>query len=226
MADDILSGIGFGLRDALLNLWNKFVEVIPGLLAALVVAIIGWIVARVLKEVVVKILQSTKVDQWIAEKKLSGAIGNREFSIIIGHLVKWYVLVVFLAQAVGLIQLEVLKNFVWLIVVYTPYILGGILIVVLGLLLAKYIANYVGATQHKYSKTVAKLAQVFVAYIAVVMALQTVGFDVTILMDAFRIAFIALAVTIAIIVGLSFGLAFKDEAKDIVADVKKAVQQK
>lgn len=225
MAENILLDTGYALRDALLNLWSKFVEIIPGLLAALVIVIIGWIIAKILKEIVVKILQSAKLDQWIAEKNLSKAIGNRELSAILGKLVKWYVIIVFLGQAVALIQLDVLRNFAWVLVLYVPLVLGGILLLIMGLLLGKYVFNHITATGHKFAKTVAYLAESFVIYVAVVMALQTIGFDVTILLDAFRIAVFAFALAIALIIGISFGLAFKDEAKTIVADLKKTVQQ-
>ncbi len=68
------------------NLWDEFVKIIPGIVAAIIIVLIGWVLARIIKQIVIKILQSTKVDRWIDEQNLTAAIGGKEVQGVAGHL--------------------------------------------------------------------------------------------------------------------------------------------
>ena len=91
------------------NIWNEFARVVPGIFGAVIIVRIGWVLARIVKQVVIKLLQSTKIDQWIDEQNLTAAIGGKEISSLVGSLTKWYVLGIFLAQAVSWLDLETFK---------------------------------------------------------------------------------------------------------------------
>ncbi len=221
---ELVNQVVVSLGQAGLQLWASFIENVPGLVFATAIIIIGWIVGKIVKQIVIKLLQSTKIDQWVDEQNLTAAIGGQELSVLIGSFVKWYIIAVFLAQAVGWIKLDVLKDFLQLIVEWIPLVLGALVIVLLGLLIGRFARNAVEATQHRLKKTVAVAAELIIIYIAAVIALDTIGFNVTILVDAFRIALAAFAITIAIIIGVAFGLAFKDDAKKVIADLRKGAK--
>ncbi|MDO8537554.1 MAG: hypothetical protein Q7S21_01595 [archaeon] len=221
MASDLVTSTGLGLQAALISLWNEFVRVIPGLIAAVIVLIVGWIVAKILKEVTIRLLQKTKMDHYLEDRGLSDSIGGVEVSVIIGSLVKWYVITLFLAQAIALIEMQVLRRFAEVLVFYVPLVLAAAVILILGLILARYVKNIILATGHQFRKTASVIAELIIVYVASVMALQTMGFNVTILLDAFRIAFAALAITVAIVLGISFALAFRKDTTRIVDDIRK-----
>jgi hypothetical protein len=93
--------------------------------------------------------------------------------------------------------------------------------IIVGLLLARYARNSVQATTHKYKRPVALVLELAIIYLSVVLALRTVGIPVTILEDAFRIAFAAFSLVVAIVIGLSFGLAFREDAQKLVGELRK-----
>src|SRR3989344_5848460 len=221
MATDLVTQTGLGLQGALINIWNEFIRVVPGLIAAVIVLIVGWIIAKILKEVTIRLLQKTKIDHYLEDRGLSDSVGGVEVSVIVGSLIKWYVLILFLAQAVAFIEMAVLRRFAEVLVFYVPLVLGAAVILIIGLILARYVKNLILATGHTFRKTASIIAELIIVYVAAVMALQTMGFNVTILLDAFRIAFAALAITVAIVLGISFAMAFRKDTTRIVDEIRK-----
>jgi hypothetical protein len=195
------------------------------LLSVVVIVLVGYIVAKVIKQIVIKLLQSTKIDQWVDEQNLTAAIGGREVSILAGSIVKWWIVVVVLQQSLIVLQLDVLGGFLGALANYILLALVAMVMIIIGLLLARYARNAIQSTTHSYKKPVGVISELVIIYLAVILALRTIGLNVTILEDAFRIAFAAFALVLAITVGISFGLAFRTEAQKMVSDIKKLAKK-
>ncbi|MDO8647117.1 MAG: hypothetical protein Q7R70_01745 [Candidatus Diapherotrites archaeon] len=221
MASDLIGSTATALSDAALSLWNSFVNVIPGLIAAVIVFLVGYIIGEVVKKIISTLLEKAMVDKWIEERKLESAIGKVKMSKLAGALVKWFIIALFLAQALQLIQLTVLADFAGLLVMYIPKVAGAILFIVLGLLFARYLGNKVLATDYQFKKSIQLIVEIIVAYIAVVIGLQTIGFEVAIMMDAFRIAFTAFVIVAAIVFGINFAMSYKKEIQDFARSFKR-----
>lgn len=221
MNENFFQLIGETIASALRKLGSSFVEVIPALVAAIIIIVIGYVIGKIAKHIIVKLIQTTRLDEWIEEQNLTAAIGGKNLSVLIGTFIKWGIVAIFLAEAVKSMQLTVLQGFLTAIANYIPQILLALIIVVVGLLIGRYIRNAIEATTYNYRKTIGLALELMIVYIAIVMALDTIeGISVTILIDAFRIAFAAFAFAIAIVVGIAFGLAFKKDAKKIVKGMK------
>ncbi|MBU0636094.1 hypothetical protein KKE06_03645 [Candidatus Micrarchaeota archaeon] len=218
---DIISELALGLSDSFRNLGLETVRVLPGLIGALIVIIVGIALGLILKRLVVHIVRGTKLDNWLKEQKLHAAIGHRKIGDLLGSFTKWYVIALFLAQAVELINMMFLRNFMYFIIDLINKGIAGVLLLVVGLLVARYVRHVIEATQYHYNKTIAVIAEVLIVYASIVMALQTIGINATILIDAFRIGFTVLVFAIAIIAGIIFALAFKKDIVNAVSDIKK-----
>jgi len=217
------------------NIWMEIIRVIPGFVAAIVIIGLGVLVARFVKHIVIKLLQSTKVDQWIDEQNLTAAIGGKEVSSLVGSLTKWYVLGIFLAQAVGWLQLETFKIYLERLFVFSSSntspiffsLLGAIVVVAAGLLIARYFRNLIEATTFKLKKVLGLLAEAIVLIFAGMVALTlVVGADIAnVVMDLLQLfltPFIqAFAWVLAFVVGISLLINSKDELKKIANELKK-----
>ncbi len=221
---NLITDLTTGLTSAVLNVWYDFLRIVPGLLGALVLIIVGIAVGLVLKRIVMRILDETKIDHWLAAHNLKAAIGHHSLARLVGSLVKWYVIAIFLAQAVDLIQMRVLKQYTGFLISFINSAIAALIVLLLGLLLARYIRNLIEQTEYHYKRTLAILAEVFIIYVGVVIALQTVGFNTTILIDAFRIGFTVLVWTVAIVAGLLFALAFRKDIAQFVDDMRKEMK--
>lgn len=220
---DIVTELATALVASFRNLATEAVRVLPGLFGALIILIVGIALGVVLKRIVIHALKQTKLDHWLQEKKLSAAIGNREVSGLVGSFTKWYVIALFLTQAVELIQMRFLKQFSQFIIELINRGIAALALLLLGLLLARYIRHVVEATEYHYKKTIASLVEVLIVYVSVVIALQTIGINTTILIDAFRIGFTVLVLAIAILAGFLFALAFRKDIVGVVNDLKKEI---
>lgn len=223
-----------------INIGVKFVEILPGIIVALVIVFFGWLLARVIKRIVIKILQSTKVDQWIDEQNLTAAIGGKEVSALVGSLTKWYIIGVFLAQAVSypLLQLNVFSDYLKRLFVFTAdgptpiffAILGAAVVVVAGLLAARYFRNLIEATTYKLKKVAGVMAEAIVLVFAGMLALTlVVGHEVANVLVSLLYIFLtplvwAFSVMLAIVVGISLLANNKAELKKISDELKKAVK--
>ena len=220
-AVDFFGLLGQGIWDSIKSLVDRSVEVIPGIAVALILLFIGYIVALVLKKVAIEIIKYLKIDHFLEAHELPSAIGGISFSVLIGELLKWYVIILFLAQAVGFLSLNVLADFMNVLVHEVPLVLGAILLLAVGFYLARYVRNAINKTSYPKKDTFGVLAEVLVMYLVVVMALTHIGFDTTILIEAFRIAFTVLVIVVALIFGIAFGLSFRKDIKNFVLELRK-----
>lgn len=218
--------------------------VILWILAVVIVMVVFWLISKVIKRVVVQILQSFGVDAWVEEHKITSAVGNKSVSEIIGSLVKWYfiwiglfvvveVLIPLLGGIMGipLVEPTGLSNFMEILALYIPQALGGILFFVLALLFAKYLGNTILALQHKLKNIAAFIVEGLIILFAAIVALQmilgnAIAQTILQLLQIFIQPFIiALAIVFGIVAGLAAGLAFKEDLSKFAKEVKKEYWQ-
>ncbi|TQE73767.1 hypothetical protein FH694_10385, partial [Streptococcus suis] len=97
--DSVTSGVG----DAL----HRVVVGIPDVLAAIVVVLVGVIVGAVLKNVVVRVLRVIKVGSLAKRVQLERVFPVQlDFVELVGDLVKWFFIIVFLLQALSIAHLQ------------------------------------------------------------------------------------------------------------------------
>ncbi|MBN2101462.1 MAG: hypothetical protein JW716_01160 [Candidatus Aenigmarchaeota archaeon] len=222
---DFLTQIGLILQNSVMNFWDSFVTWFPGLVAALIVLILGWVIGSLIGGAVTRVLHRAKLDYWIKTRNLKGALYGKELSSVLGSLVKWYIIVVFLGEAALLVKLTALSAVVTAIVLYLPVLIGAALVILIGMLIGEYVKNEALDTKMGYKELVGGVGKWLIIYFAIVIGLDTAGFEVSILVDAFRIGFAALAIVVAIVVGIGFGLAFKDDIEKYAQDFKKDINK-
>lgn len=218
---DIISQTVEAIYSAFSQLGSALVVSLPGLVAAVIIIVIGWVVAVICKKIVIAFLQKARVDGWMEEQNLVNAIGNKEISVIAGSVVKWYVIIVFLAQSVELIQLKVLKDLAMAVVFWFPSLILAGIIMLTGLILGRYARNAVEATKHAFRHSAGLVLEIVIIYVSLVMAVQTIKLDATILIVAFALAVGGFVIAIGVAAGISFGFALRDEAKTAVKGLRK-----
>jgi len=226
MADliqEAISQILASLTTAVSSMIMGLPNLILGLIVAIIFIIIGALLGDAIKKLVEKVLNTAKLDEWAKEHKLKESVGGVHLSELAGTFIKWYIILIFLTQAAEFVALGSLRTFMLALVYYIPIVLAALIIVVLGLLLAKFLRNKIEATNHKYKRTIAVAVEILVIYLAAIIGLRRVGIDVSVLEQAFLIAFTAFVLVVALILGISFGLAFKNDVKALVQNLKREV---
>lgn len=126
------------------NMVDSFLEFIPKLIAAGIIVVVGIFVAKIVKELLVPVLKAIKVDTLQEKAGITATEGN-SFSNVIANVV--YGLIVLVVVTSALDQLEIAaisgpaNNIVSTIFAMLPNVLGAIIIIAIGVFIAKLVAT-------------------------------------------------------------------------------------
>lgn len=102
----VLSTLGLeGLLTPVENLINEFLSAIPQILTAVIIFAIGWLVARIVRDIVTNLLSASGVDRFGSRMGLSSAAGGTSLSSLAGTVV--YVLILIPVAITALEELNI-----------------------------------------------------------------------------------------------------------------------
>lgn len=218
----IFEDAGVAILSPLGSLWQGFVAVFPGLIAALIIIVLGYFISLLLGHVVKFMLGKIGADKVMAKVKAPGSLQKFSISGITGRLTKWYVFIIFLGEAANVLNLGLLSNLFARFVLWLPQLIVALLAVFVGFVVAYYVGHVIESdVKLKGSKTMAKVFEYVILFIAFVIALEQIGIQVDLLKNAFLIILGALGLGFALAIGLSFGLGLKGNANKMFADLKR-----
>jgi len=210
------------LLNPLITLWNSFVSIFPGLIAAIFILIIGYLLALIISHVVKIVLQRIGVDKALLKLKLPQAMGKIKVSSVLGLITKWYIFIIFIQAAADTVNLGTLSVLLTQFALWLPQLIVAVLAVLLGLFLAHYVSNLIEReSQMKGIKYISTLFRVMIMFVAIVIALQQIGVEVSILQNTFLVVLGSIGIGFALAIGLAFGLGLKDKAGDMYESIKK-----
>ena len=130
------------LVTAMTALWTKVANFIPNLFGALVLVLLGFVVAKLLDTLLSKLLAKLGLDRLMAGTGLTKLLGRAglqvPISTLIGKIVYWFVLLIFLVSAAQSLGLERVSATLDMLALYLPKVFGGALVLprVLALLIS------------------------------------------------------------------------------------------
>jgi len=187
---------------------------IPQLIGALVILIIGYIVAKILQAITTRVLQGMGFQGWMESGGIKQFFDRSQTQqtplSIIGKLVFWLVFFIAITMAVDTLGISAISDVLAQFIAYIPQIIAAILILVLATLLANFVAGIVrGATG---SNIIGSVAQYGIIVFAAFAALTQLGIASELIAPTFLILLGAVALAAA----LAFGLGAQGTARDIV----------
>lgn len=219
MGDMTWSGVQETLATLLEQSKERMLEHLSAILWALVLLIVGWILASALRAL------STRAVPWlhrvipagVLKSGLKDAGVERVTSRMIGLVVFWSVFLLFVAGAAESLGLPVFSSFVGGLVHYLPNVLMALLIIVGGIVCARIArsaattaATSMGLT---YAQVLGQVTQFTILTIAILVAADQIGVKSLFLALAFGIAMWASVTGIA----LAFGLGARTTVSNILA---------
>ena len=104
----ILGALGLeGVLQPVQDMVGEFLAVLPNLLAAFALGVVGWFVARILRDLVVNLLSAAGLDRW---GQRAGLQGMTTLSGLIGLVAYIFVLVPALIAALNALQIEAISG--------------------------------------------------------------------------------------------------------------------
>lgn len=218
------------LAGSLQGLWVAFVGFIPALLGAIVVFIVGLIVAAGLGALVERAFGLVKLDNLVGkagvEKYFKRAGVTLNLSKFFGRLTYWFIVVAFVLAAADLLRFEALTDFLRAVLLYVPQVVVAVLIMLATVVVANVLRNLVkasvlGAKMHAAS-FLGTLTWWAVVVFGLLAALTQLGIAVTIINTLVT----GLVVMVALAGGIAFGLGGKEYASHLISKLRSQVGDK
>jgi hypothetical protein len=211
---------GEAILTSLQNLWLKIIAFIPELLSALIVLIVGLLLAGLLSKLVFELLKLTKIDLLIDKTGITKWFKTYgiKFSLsgLLAGVVKWFIIIAVLIVVADILNIPQITDFLERIVLYIPNVLVAIVILAIGLILGKAAYTLTNSSlkaakleQHQ-AHTVAALAK----WALIIFALLAALTQLNIASELIQILFTGIVVMFALAGGLAFGLGGKDKAAE------------
>lgn len=218
--------LGINWQEALLNAWQPvwaaFTGFLPRFVGALVVFVIGLLIANWLGKLVQAALKAVRFQE-LSKKIGAEAFWKRaEIKLttiqIIGLFVKWFIILVFFIATVDILGLTAVSVVLTSFLAFIPSVVSAALIFSAGFIVAGLVEGLVkGAlttVEHEAAKPVGRLARWAVIIIAFFAAIS----ELKVAQELVETFFTGLTWTIVLAVGLAIGLGTKDVVAKILND--------
>lgn len=200
--------------------WVELVHFVPKLLAALVILFFGWLVAKVVRIGVKRLLELTHFDTFAQKSGLEAFMQSAQFKVtlsgIISEVVYWLVILLFVITGANSLGLNEVAALLKELASYLPHIIVAILVVIFGTLFARFINRLVFAWLHsiKFEQAliISTSAEYCIQILAIFIGLEQLGIGMQLIHSLFVIVFGAVFLALAI----AFGLGGRDWAARVI----------
>ena len=129
------------LPDFLENLINMISQYLPGILGAIVVFIVGWLIALIIRRIVHGLLKKTEWDERLLGNTIVDT--NKFLANLVYYILMVIILLVVLEMLGVSYVLNPINNMLDEFLGYIPNILAGVAIGFIGFIIAKFVSNLV-----------------------------------------------------------------------------------
>jgi hypothetical protein len=219
------------LHHAMQELARGFAHLLPRLLAMLIIALLGWVIAYSVKVILRGVLRIVKFDRLsdnAGATQLLNKLALPSSSELLSRVVFWIVWLGFILLGVQMLGVVGLQVYISRFFLYLPRLFAALFIVFFGLVAASFFSRAallaaVNADSPS-PRLLATLIRTIIVLFAVTMAFEQLGLAERTILVAFAIAFGALMLGLA----LAFGMGGRDLARDFLERrfVKEKQEQK
>lgn len=221
----IIETWGEVLTTSFSNLWVAFVEFLPKFLGAIIILIIGWIVAIVLGNIAIKIVDFLKIDEALTKLNLKKGLEKAgiEFTIsgVIGWLVKWFLIIVFLIAASDILEWVEITDFLKHVVLYIPNVIIAVVILLAGIMVADFVHKVIKKSVEAAKLTSATFLAGIAKWAILVFSFMAALVQLSIAYALIQTLFTGFVGMLAIAGGLAFGLGGKELAGKFLEKLRK-----
>lgn len=195
------------ISEPAVNMLNMILGVIPNLIVAVILVMIGVAIAGLVSELVKNLLAGTGMDNLTSKMNADSKYPNiPKFSLsnAIGEIVRVIIVIFFVVEALNVLNLSVLQMIGSAVIMYLPFLVGAIVILGAGFILANFVEGFiVKFTGHPTA--LGKLLKYVILIFAFFMTLDQLKLAPSIV----NFAFIAIMAGLAIAFAVAFGIGGK-----------------
>ncbi len=192
------------------NMLNSMINKVPSILLSVIMIAVGLFFAKIVGNIFNGFIETTGINKLAKNEKFGKFFVNSKPSAVLTQILKTIIIVIFVFEAINILNLAVLVSIANSILAYSPNLIAALLILVVVFFLETFVSSIIlNATGSKVLATITKaLMYVFATF----MVLNQLAIAKQIVSGAFM--FIMAGLSLAFV--LAFGLGGKDFAKGLL----------
>ena len=204
---------------------TRILAYLPVLLGALIILIVGWVVAKTIKGVFDWLLKLIRFDA-LADKAGIPEIlrkGNLDVSAreVVSSIVYWLIMIMVLVMTVDALGLPKASDVLTSLFAYIPNVIAALLVLIVAMFLANFVSGIVrtaaGNANLPKPEILAGISRWAIIIFAITIALEQLGIAPLLVATTFNIILGGIVLALA----LAFGLGGKDAAEKYLEELKK-----
>jgi hypothetical protein len=198
---------------------QNFLGFLPQLIGAIIVLVLGWIVAGLIAGLVERGLRAVGLERAAESTGIAGFVrrsgSDWTASRIVAEIVKWFIRLIAVQAAASILGMPQITQIINSILLFLPNLVVALVIIVVGALIANFVAGIVRGSTAEMGfanpSLLAGIARYAIIVFAVIAAVNQLGIAATVVNTLF-IGFVA---AIAAAFALAFGLGGREVAGQI-----------
>ncbi|MBI5630088.1 MAG: hypothetical protein HY921_04300 [Elusimicrobia bacterium] len=216
------------LTDPFVSATQRFAAQVPSLVAALLLLLLGMFLARGLRTLVERFMHKARLDEHTARVGINEILARlglgKSPSYVLGFLVYWFVLFIFIVAAANTVNMTVVSELLERFALFLPVLVASLLILFGGLLFARFLSevveNAATANNIRGGKILSRASYAVVVLFSAMTALEQLGMKMSFVSAAIQILLGSMGLAAA----LAFGLGGKEVAAEIIRDLTRRKQ--
>jgi small-conductance mechanosensitive channel len=204
---------------------TRIMAYLPILLGALIILIVGWIVAKAIRRIVDWLLKVVRFDTLADKAGISGILKKGDLKVsageVVSSIVYWLIIIMVLVMAVDALGLPKGSDILAGLFAYVPKVIAALLVLVVAMFLASFVSGIVriaaGNAKLPKPELLAGICRWAIIIFAVTISLAQLGIAPLLVTATFNIILGGACLALA----LAFGLGGKDAAARYLEELRK-----
>jgi small-conductance mechanosensitive channel len=203
---------------------TRILAYLPVLLGALVILIVGWIVAKAIRGIIDWLLKVVRFDTLADKAGISEILRKGDLKIsareVVSGIVYWLIIIMVLVMTVDALGLPKASDVLASLFAYVPNVIAALLVLVVAMFLASFVSGIVrtaaGNANLPKPQIFAGISRWAIIIFAATIALEQLGIAPLLVTATFNIILGGICLALA----LAFGLGGKDAAARYLEELK------
>jgi hypothetical protein len=204
------------ITDPIRQMLTSLLDYLPILLGALIILIVGWIVAKAIRRAADWLLKTVRFDAMADKTGVTAVLRKGELNVtasrIVSGLVYWLIIIMVLVMTVDALGLPKGSDILASLFAYIPKVIAALLVLVVAMFLASFVSGIVrtaaGNANLPRPELIAGISRWAIIIFAVTIAMEQLGIAPLLVGTAFNIILGGVVLALA----LAFGLGGRDAA--------------
>ncbi|MFH1611625.1 MAG: hypothetical protein ABIA83_03445 [Patescibacteria group bacterium] len=218
------------LRSVFIDLWAGVVLFVPKFLFALVVFLLGLVIAGLLNKVVVRLASALHIEELVKKLELDDLFRRAgiklDIGAALGWIVKWFVIIFSLVAAADILQWDQVTVFLTTIIAYIPSVIISVIILLVGFVLANFVQEVIKSALDAVKMNTAHFLAGIARWAIIVFSFMAALVQLGIAQSLIQVLFTGFVAMIALAGGLAFGLGGREYASRILSQLSKDLTSK